>query len=197
MTYDKFVMATANLGKIREMSEILVDFDIGIVSRKELGIDIIVDETSSTYFGNALLKAEAICKASGLPAIADDSGLEVEALGCEPGVYSSSYGGEHLDDCKRCLYLLKKMEGLERRAARFVCTIVCMYPDGGIITAHGECKGEIAYAPRGSGGFGYDPVFVANGTDKTFAELSQEEKNMLSHRGKALRALREQFVISN
>ena len=186
----KFVLATANPGKIAEMHDILSQLGIDAVSREELGIHTEVDETGSTFYENALLKAEAICRLSELPAIADDSGLVVEALGGAPGVYSSSYGGELLDQEERCAYLLKKMEKMEQRSAKYVCSIVCAFPDGSIISAQGECCGEISRSQRGTCGFGYDPVFLVEGLDKTMAELLPEEKNALSHRGKALRALR-------
>jgi len=183
----KFVLATTNPGKIREMREIFTAPGIELLTRQELGIDLNVDETGATFLENALLKAAAICNAAGLAAIADDSGLMVGALGGAPGVYSSSYGGESLDDGERCLYLLDKMKGLEQRDAKFVCTIVCMFPDGSTLAARGECLGEIAYAPRGAGGFGYDPIFLVKGRPATMAELPPDEKNAISHRGMALR----------
>jgi len=169
------------------MRDILNGSGIEIATREELGIDIEVEETGATFLENALLKARAICEASGLPAIADDSGLVVDALNGEPGVYSSTYGGDGLDAGKRFEYLLHKMRGIERRSAKFVCTIVCAFPDGSIIKAEGVCRGTITSSPRGSGGFGYDPVFLVHGTDKTMAELTSAEKNRLSHRGQALR----------
>jgi len=183
----KFALATANPGKIREFREILSGSDIELVSRDQLGICFEVEETGSTFFENALIKAKAISDATGLPAIADDSGLAVDALGGEPGLYSSSYGGEGLKSSERYRYLLEKMKNKEQRSAKYVCTIVCAFPDGRVISAEGECPGRIAEAPRGSGGFGYDPVFLVGGTDSTMAELSQEEKNKVSHRGAALR----------
>ena len=183
----KFVLASENPGKIREMRGVLSGLGIEVISKKEAGIEMDVEETGSTFMENAQLKAVAVCKASGLPAIADDSGLEVDALDGEPGVYSSTYGGEHLSDSERCAFLLKKMENMEHRSAKFVCTIVCAYPDGSIVNADGEICGEILTAPRGENGFGYDPVFLAFGMSKTMAELLAEEKNALSHRGKALR----------
>ena len=183
----RFALATANPGKIKEMREVLSEFGIDVVSRDELGIGIVVEETGTTFFENALLKAGAICAASGLPAIADDSGLMVDALGGAPGVYSSSYGGAGVFDNERYLYLLDNMAGLEQRRAKFVCTIVCVFPDGEELSATGECHGEISTAPRGTGGFGFDPVFIVNGLDKTMAELSAEEKNAISHRGAAIR----------
>ena len=183
----KFVLATANPGKIREMREILPEFGIDFVTRKDIGIDAEIEETGTTFHENALLKANAICALSGLPAIADDSGLIVQALGDEPGVYTSTFGGIGLSDSDRCRYLLQKLKSAEQRNAKFVCTIVCVFPDGDVISAQGECRGRIADTPAGSGGFGYDPVFIADGFSKTMAELSPEEKNKASHRGAALR----------
>jgi len=183
----KFILATANPGKIREMREILPGFGIEFISRKDMGIDIEVEETGTTFYENALIKAKAICALSGLPAIADDSGLIVEALGGAPGVYTSSFGGEKLSDSERCDYLIKKLNDTKQRNARFVCTIVCVFPGGEIISAQGECRGKIAYKPAGLGGFGYDPIFIADGFSKTMAELSPDDKNKTSHRGAALR----------
>ena len=183
----KYVLATANQGKIAEIRDALMAAGIETLTRSELGIDMDIEETGTTFLENATLKARAVCEAAGLPAIADDSGLMVEALDGDPGVYSSSYGGETLNDSERYRFLIKMMEGVEQRRAKFVCTIVCVYPDGGVISAQGECVGEILAAPRGSGGFGYDPVFLIDNTDKTMAELSVEQKNAISHRGKAVR----------
>ena len=184
----KFVLATANQGKIREMREILLELGIEVVTQGDLGINIEVEETGTTFMENALLKAEAVCKATGLPAIADDSGLMVDALGGAPGVYSSSYGGEGLSNMERCEYLLEKLRNVEQRGAKFVCTIMCAFPDGRIISAEGECRGEMTRAPRGDNGFGYDPVFMADGTGMTMAELPQPEKNLISHRGRAIQS---------
>ncbi|MCL2408538.1 MAG: XTP/dITP diphosphatase [Oscillospiraceae bacterium] len=185
----KFVLATANKSKIREMREILAELSIEVVSQAEVGLALEVEETGTTFMENALLKAEAVCKASGLPAIADDSGIVVDALGGAPGVYSSEYGGEGLTDSERAALLLKNMEKSEQRTAKFVSIIVCVFPDGEILSAEGECQGEILHEPRGSGGFGYDPVFLVTGTGKSMAELSLEEKNAVSHRGVAIREL--------
>jgi len=182
----KYVLATANPGKVTEMREILSGLGIDIITRNDLGIDIDIEETGSTFFENARIKAEAICAASGMPAIADDSGLCVDALNDEPGVYSSSYGGAELSADERCAYLLGKMENMEQRHAKFVCVIVCVFPDGNMLFASGECCGTIVTEPKGSGGFGYDPVFLPDGKSKTMAELSGSEKNLISHRGKAL-----------
>ena len=189
----KYVLATANPGKIKEMREVLSGLGIEAISRKELGIDIEIEETGTTFFENALLKAKTICEKSGLPAIADDSGLAVDALDGSPGVYSSTYGGESMDDAGRCEYLLKNMENMEQRSAKFVCTIVCAYPDGKVISAQGECHGALARSPRGSNGFGYDPIFIADGKDRTMAELPLQEKNAISHRGKAIREFASQI----
>jgi len=183
----KYILATANPGKIKELGKILFDLGIEFLTRKDLGINIEVDETGSTFLENATLKADAIAAASGMPAIADDSGLIVDSLGGEPGLFSSSYGGEDLSDSRRSLYLLGKMENMEHRSAKFVCTIVCSFPDGNHITATGECHGEIATEPRGTDGFGFDPVFLPAGKDRTMAELTIDEKNEISHRGIALR----------
>jgi len=195
----KFVLATSNPGKIREMREILSESKIEIVTREELGIELKVDETGSTFLENALLKAVAICEASGMPAVSDDSGLMVEALNGEPGVYSSSFGGEDINDSDRCTYLLNVMKNVEQRSAKFVSNIVCAFPNGDTLTALGECHGKIAYTPQGSGGFGYDSVFIANGADKTMAQLSREDKNLVSHRGIALKnfalLLRERGIV--
>jgi XTP/dITP diphosphohydrolase len=182
-----YVLATANPGKIGEMREILSALGIDYITRDDLSIDIEVEETGSTFLENATLKARAICTASGMPAIADDSGLVVDALGGEPGLYSSSYGGAELTDKERCLYLLKKMKNMEQRQAKFVCTIVCAFPDDTLLTASGECNGTILTNPRGDNGFGYDPVFLPDGKNKTTAELTAVEKNAISHRGAALR----------
>jgi len=191
----KYVLATANPGKIKELGKILSELGIEFLTRKDLGIDIEIDETGSTFLENATLKADAITDASGMPAIADDSGLIVDALGGEPGLYSSSYGGEELADSERCMYLLGKMENIQQRRAKFVCTIVCSFPDGKHIAATGECHGEIMTAPGGSDGFGFDPVFLPDGKDRTMAELTIDEKNEISHRGIALREFSAQLRV--
>ena len=183
----RFVLATHNPGKLREMGEILKDFGIEVVSPKDLGITVDVEETGSTFAENAMLKAKAICKAADLPAIADDSGLCVDALNGAPGVYSARYGGEGLDDRGRYMLLLSSLRGAPTRAAHFACAVACAFPNGDTLTAEGRCDGSIAYAPLGEGGFGYDPVFLLPGTGKTFGQLTQEEKSAVSHRGRALK----------
>ena len=184
---EKFVLATHNPGKLREMSDILSKFGIQVVSPADVGITVDVEETGTTFAENAMLKAKAICAASGLPAIADDSGLCVDALNGGPGVYSARYGGEGLDDRGRYTLLLQNMRGQTTRAAHFACAIACAFPNGDELTAEGRCDGAIAFAPMGEGGFGYDPVFFVPDKAKTFAQLTQEEKAEISHRGKALR----------
>ena len=183
----KFVLATHNPGKLKEMADILSGLGVEVVSPAELGIDVEVEETGSTFAENAMLKARAICDASGLPAIADDSGLCVDALNGGPGVYSARYGGEGLDDAARTRLLLENMRGQTTRAAHFACAIACAFPNGDTLTAEGRCDGAIAFAPLGEGGFGYDPVFLVPEKGKTFGQLSAEEKSQISHRGKALR----------
>ena len=183
----RFVLATHNPGKLREMGEILKDFGIEVVSPRDLGLTVDVEETGTTFAENAMLKAKAICKAANLPAIADDSGLCVDALGGAPGVYSARYGGEGLDDKGRYMLLLSSLRGAPTRAAHFTCAVACAFPNGDTLTAEGRCDGSIAYAPLGEGGFGYDPVFLLPGTGKTFGQLTQEEKSAVSHRGRALK----------
>ena len=157
-----------------------------VILESEAGVDVDVEETGTTFEENSRLKAEAVMKESGMPAIADDSGLCVDALNGAPGVYSARYGGEGLDDVGRYRLLLENMKGQMPRTAKFVSVITCCFPNGDVISARGECPGTIAFAPMGEGGFGYDPVFFIPGLKKTFAQLTPEEKNAISHRGKAL-----------
>ena len=184
----KICAATGNAGKLRELRRILEAQGHEVVSQKELGITIEPDETGTTFEANALIKAETICKASGLPTIADDSGLCVDALNGGPGVYSARFGGEGLDDKGRYTLLLEMLRGQTDRAAHFHTSIVCAFPNGDELVCEGECPGTIAFAPMGEGGFGYDPVFFVPELRKTFGQLTAEEKASVSHRGKALRA---------
>ena len=185
----KFVLATHNPNKIREMGAILGQFGVEVVSPKELGITVDVEETGSTFAENAMLKAKAICELAKLPAIADDSGLCVDALNGGPGGYSARYGGPGLDDTGRWQLLLKNMEGKEDRACRFVCAIACVLADGETVTVRGECEGELLHENHGAGGFGYDPLFYV--PECTFGELAPEVKNRISHRARALGRLRD------
>ncbi len=182
----KFVLATHNPGKLKEMGGILSGLGVEVVSPKDVGVSVDVEETGATFAENAMLKAKAICTETGLPAIADDSGLCVDALNGGPGVYSARYGGEGLDDRGRYTLLLNSMRGQPTRAAHFACAIACVFPNGDTLTAEGRCDGTIAFAPMGTDGFGYDPVFFVPEKAKTFAQLSAEEKNAISHRGRAL-----------
>ena len=190
----KFVLATHNPGKLREMSAILGELGVEVVSPADVGITVDVEETGTTFAENAMLKAKAICAAAGLPAIADDSGLCVDALNGAPGVYSARYGGEGLDDKGRYMLLLNSMRGQTTRKAHFACAIACAFPNGDELTAQGQCDGAIAFAPMGEGGFGYDPVFLVPEKGKTFGQLTAEEKSAISHRGKALRDFSEKLA---
>ena len=181
----KLVLASQNQKKLKEMGDILSQLGVEVCLQSEVGVNVDVEETGTTFEENSLLKAKAVMEASGLPAIADDSGLCVDALGGAPGVYSARYGGEGLDDVGRYRLLLENMKGMPR-GAKFVSVITCCFPNGDVITARGECPGTIAFAPMGEGGFGYDPIFFIPRLKKTFAQLTAEEKNAISHRGKAL-----------
>ncbi len=190
---EKFVLATHNPKKLEEMREILSRLGVEVVSPADVGAEIEVEETGSTFAENAMLKAKAISEAAKLPAIADDSGLCVDALNGGPGVYSARYGGEELDDRGRYMLLLNNMRGQTTRAAHFACAIACVFPNGETLTAEGRCDGAVAFAPIGTGGFGYDPVFLVPEKGKTFGQLSPEEKHAISHRGKALAAFAEKL----
>ena len=190
----KFVLATQNPKKLKEMSAILGELGVEVVSEADLGVKIEVEETGETFAENSLLKAKAVMEATKLPAIADDSGLCVDALNGGPGVYSARYGGEELDDRGRYTLLLQNMRGQTTRAAHFACAIACAFPGGDELTAEGRCDGAIAFAPMGTEGFGYDPVFLVPEKGRTFGQLTAEEKGAISHRGKALRAFSEKLA---
>ena len=182
----KFVLASQNKHKLEEMQAILSAHGVEVVLQSDLGLHVDVEETGDTFAENALLKAKAVMEASGLPAIADDSGVCCDALSGAPGVYSARYGGPELDDAGRYRLLLANMQGAKTRAAHFTSAIACVFPNGDVIEAQGECPGTIAFAPQGDGGFGYDPVFFLPQLRKTYAQLTPEEKAAVSHRGKAL-----------
>ena len=184
----KLVLATHNPGKLKEMSAILGGLGVEVVMPSDLGLTVDVEETGDTFAANAMLKAKAVCAAVGLPAIADDSGLCVDALNGGPGVYSARYGGPELDDRGRYTLLLNSMRGVPTRSAHFESAIACVFPNGDTLTAEGRCDGAIAFAPIGDGGFGYDSVVLVPEKAKTFGQMTEEEKDALSHRGKALRA---------
>lgn len=189
----KFVLATHNPGKLKEMSAILSALGVEVISPADRGLTVDVEETGETFAENAMLKAKAVCELAGLPAIADDSGLCVDALNGGPGVYSARYGGEGLDDRGRYMLLLNSMRGVPTRSAHFETAVACAFPNGETLTAMGRCDGAIAFAPMGTGGFGYDPVFLVPERAKTFGQMTEEEKATLSHRGKALRAFAEEL----
>ena len=186
----KVVLASKNKHKLVEISKITEKFGIELVLQSELGVDIDVEETGTTFEENSFLKAEAVMKATGLPALADDSGIAVDALNGEPGVYSARYGfDDTLDDWGRLLLLLKNTEHVPdgQRQAQFVCVITMVTPNGQTIQARGEIHGELLREARGENGFGYDPIFYYPPFGKTTAEMSPEDKNLVSHRGNALR----------
>ncbi len=185
-----FVLASKNRHKLQEMSAILNQYGVQVSLQGDHGVDIELEETGSSFEEYARLKARAVMEVTCLPAIADDSGLEVDALDGAPGIYSARYGGEQCaNDVERYEYLLKNLEAVppEGRTARFVCVIAAVFPDGRKILARGCCEGTITFAPRGADGFGYDPVFYVPQEGCTFAELSSEQKNEISHRANALR----------
>ena len=190
----KIVFATSNAGKMREIREILKDLGAEILSMKEAGVDIDIVEDGDTFAANALIKAKAVWEKTGGIVLADDSGLVIDALNGEPGVYSARYGGpDCISDSDRINYLLKKLENVPegKRTAKFVSVITLVTPDGKEIVARGECPGHILFERHGNGGFGYDPVFFAEDAGCTFAELAPEQKNQVSHRARALRAFVE------
>lgn len=188
----RIIAATKNKNKIREFKEILPDYDI--ITQEEAGIDIDVVEDGKTFSENALKKAQAIFEATHIPALADDSGLVVFALGGEPGVYSARYGGEGLDDAGRTQLVLEKMKEVddELRGAQFVCSIAFVTEEK-TYCADGVVEGVLTREPRGENGFGYDPIFYVPEVGKTTAEMAPEEKNAISHRGRALAELAEQL----
>ena len=192
----KVVLASKNKHKLVEISQITEQFGFDLVLQSELGVDIDVEETGTTFEENSFLKAEAVMKATGLPALADDSGIAVDALNGEPGIYSARYGfDESLDDWGRLLLLLKNTEHVPdgERQAQFVCVITMVTPEGQTIQARGEIHGELTREARGENGFGYDPIFYYPPLGKTTAELSSEEKNSVSHRGNALKVFYEKL----
>ena len=187
----KLVLASDNKNKLREFRTLFENFGVELISKAESGFTEEVEETGETFAENARIKAEAVMRATGLAAIADDSGLCVNALNGGPGVYSARFGGEGLDDTGRYRLLLQMMHGQADRRAHFHTTITCAFPNGDILQNDGDVEGTIAFAPMGENGFGYDPVFFVPDKRKTFAQLTAEEKAEISHRGKALRAFKE------
>lgn len=189
---DKLLIATHNPGKRRELAEILTDVPYELVMLDEVGIHDDVEETGATFEANARLKAVTYAQQSGLLTLADDSGLEVDALGGEPGVYSKRYAGDDKTDEQRNNYLLEKLRDVSpaKRSARFRCALIIAEPAGQTWLTKGKIEGSIAFAPRGNNGFGYDPIFIIAGRDQHLAEVPSAEKNQISHRGRAARAAR-------
>ena len=191
----KLILATNNKNKLREVRQILEPLGYEVISQSEAGINIEVEETGETFEQNAELKAQAIYERTKTEVIADDSGLEVDALGGQPGVYSARYGGEGLSDSQRVSLLIDNMKDVdaENRTARFVCVLCYISSDGTKRFFKGTCEGKIGFEPKGENGFGYDPVFMVG--EKSMSELSSDEKNQISHRGNALKKL-EVFLSS-
>ena len=192
----KIVLASKNKHKLAEINKITEKFGFELILQSELGVDLDVEETGTTFEENSFIKAEAVMKATGMPALADDSGICVDALGGEPGVYSARYGfDETLDDWGRLELLLKNTEHVPdgQRQAQFVCVITLVTPDGQVIQARGEIHGELLRKPAGENGFGYDPIFYYPPYGKTTAEMSGEEKNQVSHRANALKIFNEKL----
>ena len=185
----KVVLASQNKHKLAEIQAILSRFDMELVLQSELGVQIDVEETGASFEENSMLKARAVVEATGLPAIADDSGLCVDVLGGAPGIYSARYGApDCVTDRDRLNHLLENLRGVrsEERTARFVCVITLLRPDGSSLIARGSCEGLITFEPRGEDGFGYDPVFYVPALGCTFAQMGAERKNAISHRANAL-----------
>lgn len=190
------IFATGNKGKLKEINEILEGTGFSVVSMKEAGYDVPIDENGASFLENALIKARTLCRASGRITLADDSGLVIDALGGEPGIYSSRYMGEDTSyDVKNAAILdrMKQVSGKDR-SARFVCAMAAVFPDGRELTVEETFEGEIAGSIQGENGFGYDPIFYVPECGCTSAELSAEAKNAISHRGKALRKMKEKLL---
>ena len=189
----KIIFATGNEGKMNEIRMIMKDLDYEILSMKEVGIDIDIEETGTTFEENAFIKARTIAKLVDAIVLADDSGLEVDYLNKEPGVYSARYLGENTSFTEKCDYIVEKLQGVEeaKRTARFVCAIACVFPNGEEKCVIEAVEGLIAYKRAGGKGFGYDPIFYYPEFKCTFSQMSAEQKNELSHRGKALEKIKE------
>ncbi len=193
----KLLVATNNMGKLKEFQQILSELQIECVSLKDMGISVDVEETGTTFLENALIKAKAIYDIAKIPTISDDSGLVVDALNGAPGVYSARYAGEPCDDQKNIDKLLSELSGISNRTARFQSVIAAVFSPEDVLVAEGSCEGEIIDEMRGENGFGYDPIFYVKALQKTFSEMTDAEKNSLSHRGNAIRALRDQLKERN
>lgn len=189
----KFVIATGNPGKVKDFDLLLKKVGHEAVSLKDMNINIDIEETGTTFKENSYIKAKTIYDIVKMPVIADDSGLCVDCLGGAPGVYSARYGGEGLSDYDRCIKLLEAIKDEENRTARFVSAICAIIDEDNIIEVQGECEGTLLHEIKGENGFGYDPIFYVERFDKTFGEISKEEKNLISHRKKAMDKLIEKL----
>lgn len=191
----RIVFATGNKGKVKEIQMILADMGMEVVSMKEAGIAIDIEEDGATYEENALLKARAVAAHTDAIVMADDSGLEVDYLGKEPGVYSARYLGEDTPYSVKNANIIERLAGVpdEQRSARFVCAIAAVLPDGRELTTRATIEGRIGYEEKGTNGFGYDPIFYVPEFGRTTAELTEEEKNRVSHRGKALELMKKEL----
>ena len=188
----RLVIASNNDGKIKEIRKVFSGLDLEIVSLKDLGLSLSIEEDKPDFAGNSYKKASEVSKYTGEIVLADDSGLEVEALGNKPGVYSSRFAGEHATDEENNKKLLRLMKDIpaEKRKARFRCVITVYWPDGSYLQAEGTCPGRIGFEPKGNEGFGYDPLFIVDGLNKPMAEQTLEEKNKISHRAMALKSMK-------
>lgn len=196
----KIIFATGNIGKMKEIREIMEDLQIPVLSMKEAGLEAEIVEDGTTFEENAVIKAKAIaglskCRNEDVVVLADDSGLEIDYLNKEPGVYSARYMGEDTSYRIKNQNLIERLEGVpdEQRTARFVCAIAAVLPDGRVVTTRGVIEGKIGYEERGTNGFGYDPIFYLPDMSRSTAELTPEEKNAVSHRGNALRLMKEEL----
>lgn len=193
MDIEKLVIASNNSHKIQEIKAVLGDKFREIVGMKDAGLDMDIVEDGDSFYANALIKAKAVSEALNLPALADDSGLVVPGLSGEPGIYSARYAGEPCSDERNNAKLLRKMESLQDRSAKFVTVMVLIFPDGRTVSAEGAAEGRILTEPDGDNGFGYDPLFYSTELGKTFAKATMAEKNSVSHRSRALQALLNQI----
>ncbi len=191
----RIVFATGNAGKMREIRAILADLGMEILSMKEAGITLDIEENGATYEENALIKARAVAENTDAIVLADDSGLEIDYLNKEPGVFSARYMGEDTPYSVKNANLISRLDGVadEKRTARFVCAIAAVLPDGRELTTRATIEGRIGYEEKGEGGFGYDPILYVPEMGKTTAEMTAEEKNRISHRGKALELMKEEL----
>jgi XTP/dITP diphosphohydrolase len=189
----KVLVATSNRGKISEISQILSHTGITIITPQEVGLQLDVEENADTFERNAVIKAIAWLRASGYPSLADDSGLCVDSLEGRPGVLTARFAGANASDKENYEHLLKLMEGIADRKARFMCVVALAISEDSVITATGQCEGVILHEPMGEGGFGYDPIFLDLKTGKSFAQISDHEKNARSHRSRALLSLKQKL----